>query len=207
MTLLTANTTNTANAEATTPRQRLATWLAIGLTVVALTGGLLLRTNIESGSILLTDNRVGVALRYPSNWLLERGESGGELIMRAEDPAALPFKTTLSLSVLTTGPDASVNDVTDLLTIRRAGQLPSYTTLDVTPTTLSGRPATRLDYAYATTETNPALRTLPVIVLGTDIIVTLRGQTYVVTYLTEARSAERNQRYFDLFVRRLELRS
>jgi hypothetical protein len=185
-------------------RQRLATYLAIVLTAVALAAGLLLRVNIENASFLFTDSRTGIRLRYPANWILERGSADGPFIMRVEDPAALPFKTSLSISALATGPDSTINDITTLIDITRAGQLASYKSLDISPTTLGGRPATQLTYAYATTETNPSLRSLPVIVRGVDIIVLSRSQTFVLTFLSEATAYDSNQRYLDLFLRNLE---
>lgn len=190
-----------------TSRQRLATNITLLVTLVALTGGLILRGNIEGASLPYVDGKAGISVRYPVNWLLSRGTAATDYVMLVEDPGALPFKTVLSISVLTTGPDATISDVTEVLNVRRASQLSSYKTLTIEPTMLAGRAATRMTYAYSTSETNPSLKSLPVIVAGTDYISVSRGQTYVITFLSEAGAVERNQRYLDLFLRRLELQN
>jgi hypothetical protein len=188
-------------------RQRIATWLAVLATLTALAAGAILRNNIEGASVGFIDSKAGITLRYPVNWLLSRGDLNTDYIMRVEDPASLPFKTTLQIALLATGPDATINDITELLNIRRAGQLSSYKTLEIVPTTFAGRPATRMTYAYASTDPNPSLKSLPVIVRGTDIITASRGQTYVITFLSDTTTYDENVRYFDLFTRRLELQN
>jgi hypothetical protein len=188
-------------------RQRIATWLAFLATLTALAAGAILRNNIEGTTVGFIDSKAGITLRYPINWLLSRGDVKTDYIMRVEDPASLPFKTTLQISLLTTGPDATINDITELLNIRRAAQLSSYKSLEITPTTFLGRSATQMTYAYASTDTNPSLKSLPVIVRGLDIITVSRGQTYVITFLSDATSYEQNLRYLDLFTRRLEIQN
>lgn len=189
-----------------TPRQRIATYLALLTTLLALIGGVLLRNNVESAAWLFVDSKVGISARYPAGWLLERGDLDEAFVMKVQDPSALPFKTTLSITVVTNGPDATITDITDLLTVRRASQLSSYKTLTIEPTTFAGGVATRMTYAYATTDTNPALKSLPIIVEGIDVIFVVRGQTYIITFLSDTNVIDRNQRYFDLFLNRLELK-
>ncbi len=188
-------------------RQRTATWLAILATLTALMAGTILRSNIEGASVGFIDSKAGITLRYPVNWLLSRGDLNSDYVMRVEDPASLPFKTTLQISLLPTGPDANINDVTELLNIRRAAQLSSYKSLEITPTTFLGRAATRMTYAYASIDANPSLKSLPVIVRGADIITISRGQAYVITFLSDATTYDENVRYLELFTRRLELQN
>jgi hypothetical protein len=127
--------------------------------------------------------------------------------MRVFDPEALPFKTAITIATFPSGPDANVNDVTQLLAVRRAAQLASYKTLDTVPVVLpDGSPATQLSYAYAIAENNPSLKGVPLIVNGIDVIVISRGQTIVITFVSDAQQFERNRRYFDDFLRRLALK-
>jgi hypothetical protein len=189
-----------------TGRQRWATNLAILAAALAMLGGFLLRQNIEDATRLFLDRQTGISARYPAGWLLERGSLGGPFVMRVQDPAAVPFKTSLSIAILPIGLDAAINDITQILTINRSGTLAAYQTLGINAVTLpDGTAGTQINYAYATGENNPALRSLPVIVRAVDVIVVRRGQATVITFLSDATSFESNRRFFDAFLRRLEI--
>ncbi len=190
-----------------TLRQRWATWLTFALAFAALVGGVLLRSNTENATFPFSDTKTGLAVRYPANWLLERGTERDDFVMRAQDPAAIPFKTTISLSSLLLGQDANVYDVTELLSVRRAAALSSYRTLDISAITLpDGLQATQMTYSYASAEVNPSLKSIPVMVRAADVIILNKGQAIVATYLADAQSYDQNQHYFGEFLRRLEIR-
>lgn len=188
-------------------RQRLATYLVIAITAAALGAGALLRVSVEDATFPFIDQTTGITARYPANWLIERGSARAEYVMRAQDPAALPFKTTLAIAVLPIGPDATVYDVTEYLTVKRAASLSSYRSLDIMPTRLpNGTPATQMRYAYAASENNPSLKSLPIAVSATDVIVLTKGQAIIISYLADVGSFDHNQHYFAAFLRRLELK-
>src|SRR5260221_14470663 len=98
-------------------RQRWANYLTIFVSLAALTGGLLLRNSYQNSSSRYENSEVGIAVRYPSNWLLDAPQAGSrtEYIVRMQDPIAVPFKTTLQISLLSVGPDAHLSDIPDLL--------------------------------------------------------------------------------------------
>ena len=59
-------------------------------------------------------------------------------------------------------------------------------------------------YAYAYTESNPILQTIPITVLAVDVVVLRSNQAIIITYRADAQSFERNRHYFDAFLRSLE---
>ncbi len=186
-------------------RQRWATYFTIALTIAALVGGALLRANVENATLPFSDKKTGIAVRYPAAWLLERGIPGSDFVVRAQDTAAMPFKTTLSVSILPFGPNATVSDVTLFLAVKRAQSLSSYRSLGSSLMTLpNGVQATQLRYAYAASESNPFLSSVPMVISASDVIVLTKGQAIIVTYLADAQTFDRNQHYFTEFLRRLE---
>jgi hypothetical protein len=185
-------------------RQRWATFLTIGVTVMALLAGLLLRSSVEGATQLFVDSATGIAARYPADWLLERGAPGADFVFRVEDPTALAFKTTLSVSIQPIGPNATVYDVAELLTLKQAQTLAAYHYLGLAPIQLAnGTAATRLSYAYAASAADPFLGSVPVVVQADDVIVLSHGQAIVAGYQSDAQSYAANQRYFVAFLRAL----
>src|SRR5262249_53398937 len=127
-------------------RQRWASYLTIVVAVGALLSGILLRSSIVDASVRFENKQAGIAVRYPVNWLLD--ENREDYVVRVQDPAAIPFKTTLQISIVPIGQGArSALDVLNPLNISRATSLPSYRTLEITPITLpNGSSATQMTY-------------------------------------------------------------
>ena len=185
-------------------RQRWATLLTIALTTFALIGGVILRASVIGATQAFVDSAAGIAARYPTGWLIERGATGADFVFRAEDPAALPFKTTLGVAILAIGPNATVNDVAQLLTVQRAQTLAAYRSLGIDAYTLpNGTPATRIQYAYAAVDPNPFLSAVPVVVRAEDIIILSQSQAIIASYMSEAQTFADNEPYFTAFLRGL----
>jgi hypothetical protein len=185
-------------------RQRWASYLTIIVAVAGLVGGLLERSSIVDASLSFEDKQAGIAVRYPENWLLEQSQA--DFVLRVQDPAAVPFKTLLQIALQPIGSGTrSALDVLNPLSISRAGSLPAYRTLDSSPLTLpNGAQVTQMFYAYAYTEPNPVLQTVPITVLAVDVVVLRSNQAIIITYRADAQSFERNRHYFDAFLRTLE---
>lgn len=185
-------------------RQRWASYLTIAVAVAGLLGGVLLRSSIVNATVRFENKQAGIAVRYPVNWLLD--ENREDFVLRLQDPAAIPFKTTLQISIVPIGQGArSALDILNPLNISRATSLPSYRTLEISPITLpNGAQATQMLYAYAASETNPILQSIPIVVRAVDVVVLRGSQAIVVTYRADTDSFERNQHYFDAFLRTLE---
>jgi hypothetical protein len=185
-------------------RQRWASYLTIAVAIVGLAGSFILRGNILNATFRFENKQAGIAARYPAQWLLEEGT--GEFVLRAQDPAAIPFKTTLQVSLIPVGPGArSALDVLNPLNISRATSLPAYRTLRITPRTLpDGTQATEMNYAFAASEVNPALQTVPIVVRAVDVVVLRNNQAVIITYQADLASFEKNRHYFDAFLRTVE---
>ena len=188
-------------------RQRWANYLTIIVALVAVAGGFILHNNIQNATDRYDNTEVGIGLRYPSNWLLDEPLAGTttEYIVRIQDPIAVPFKTTLQISLLPVGPDAHLSDIPDLLNLARAQSFATYRPLSITPVALpNGAQGIQMNYAYVATETNPALLSVPIVVQAEDVIVLRGTQAFVITYRDDAQSFDGNQHYFDNFLRSLE---
>src|SRR5579859_3560517 len=185
-------------------RQRWASYLTIFVAVVGLGSGVFLRNRSLNATVHFENRQEGIAVNYPSNWLLE--EATGDFVFRVQNPASLPFKTTLQISLLTVGPGARTSDIPDLLNMTRAATLPAYSPLAITPTTLpNGMAGIQMEYAYVSTETNPFLQTVPIVVRARDVIVLRTNQVVVITYRADSQSFDDNLHFFDSFLRTLEL--
>ena len=184
-------------------RQRWASYLTIFTAIVALLLGYALRSRNLEATQRFENKQAGISVRYPVNWLLDQGR--GTIVVRAQDPAALPFKTTLEISLLPVGPDARTADIPNLLNTSRATTVSTYRTLAITPTTLpNGQQGIQMNYAYVASEDNPFIQTVPIVVQATDVIVLRSNQAIIITYRADAQSFERNQHYFQNFLRSLE---
>ncbi|MCC7447286.1 MAG: hypothetical protein IT324_07725 [Anaerolineae bacterium] len=187
-------------------RQRWASYLTIAVAIAGLLGGLLLRNNMTNATVRFENKQSGIAVRYPVDWLLEQGQD--DFVIRVQDPAATPFKTTLQISLQPIGEGARVAYILDLLNIDRAATLSAYRPLEIVPITLpngSGIQGTQMTYAYVATESNPFLQTVPIVVRAIDVVVIRSSQAIIVTYQADAQSFERNRHYFDTLLRTLEL--
>src|SRR5258708_14961061 len=139
-------------------RQRWANYITIFVALIGLAGGLILRNSYENSTQRYENSEVGIAVRYPSNWLLDDSPSGtrSDYILRMQDPIAVPFKTTLQISLLAVGPDAHLSDIPDLLNLTRASSFATYRPLPVTPVVLpNGSQGLQMTLAYGSTQATP----------------------------------------------------
>lgn len=173
---------------------RYASILALAVTALALALGLLLRQGQVSSTVSFVDRTAGVQTRYPSGWLLD---TDGDYVMRVRDEAARPFKTTYLIRVVPASPQTSVRNVLDSLTLQRSSERAAYQVLSVQETSET---VTRMDFAFVDTDPNPFLERLPVVVLGTDLVVLDGDRAIVVTMMAAedvyARELPRFQRFF-----------
>lgn len=183
-------------------RQRTANYLVISVALAAVIYGFIYRDNLISATFPFVNREAGISARYPARWLLD--ESDSRFVLRAQDPAALPFKTTIRLQLIPIGSGARPADILDLLDIDRAARLPAYRSLSRTPTTLpGGQRGQQMIYAYAYIDPNPFLQAEPITVRALDLVVLRTGQAVVITYEAKADVFEKHKHYFDAFLRSL----
>ncbi len=184
-------------------RQRWASILTILVALGGLLLGYLLRVSMIEATLRFENKQFGIAASYPDGWLLE--ENQGNIVFRVQDPAALPFKTSLQVALIPIGADARPTDILNRLNIERANRFPAYRSLERVPTTLpNGAQGVQMSYAYAAVETNPFLQSEPIAVRAVDVVVLRGAQAIVISFESDAQSFERNRRYFDAFLRSLQ---
>ncbi len=183
--------------------QRWNTYLALLMAAGILLLGITLRDSALSATQTFEDLEAGVRAQLPSGWLLETGGEG--FVVRAQDPDALPFKTTLQIAVLPIGPDATPNTVLDLLTMQRAPRFSTYKEIARSDETLRGDPAKRMTYAYTQDERNPFQASVPLVVEGVDVVVLRRGQAVIITYREERTAFAANLYRFEDLLQTVEI--
>ncbi len=183
--------------------QRWNTYLALLMAAGVLLLGITLRDSALSATQTFEDLEAGVRAQLPSAWLLETG--GEDFVVRAQDPNALPFKTTLQIAVLPIGPDATPNTVLDLLTMQRAPRFSTYKEIARSDEALRGDPAKRMTYAYTQDERNPFQASVPLVVEGVDVVVLRRGQAVIITYREERTAFDANLYRFEDLLQTVEI--
>ncbi len=196
----------TAKPQARPRGEGLTEWLVIGLVILALIVGWVLKASIQGQTATFASETLSV--RYPVDWLLGKDE---DTLFTVTDPDSLStFKTTFSTRVepleevkeeeyvfKVEGVDASVKplgEVTGLnaaanrLVMRRNKQLKEYNVLSARETTLMGWEALAIEYAYVDSPragwaTAPSL---PVVVQAVDTVIVKDDQVYVFTYAADA---------------------
>lgn len=184
-------------------RQRWNNYLALALAAAVMALGITMRDSNLKATVTFEALESGVRAQVPANWLLDAG--GDEYLFRVRDPNALPFKTTLQVSVLTVGPDATPDWVLNLLTIQRSTQFATYHEISRSDATLRSAPAKRMVYAYTEFERNPSLQSLPIVVEGVDLVVLQGTQAVIITYREEQSAFDDHLYRFENLLRTLEI--
>lgn len=184
----------TAGATGILRNDRYGSLLSVVVAVGALTLGLLIRQSELSSTVPFSDRTAGVQTRYPTGWLLD---TEGNYVMQVQDPAARPFKTAYRIQVVPASPQTSIRNVLDNQTLQRSSELAAYRVLSIQEVSEN---VTRMDFAFVDTDPNPFLQRLPVVVLGTDLVLLERDRAVIVTFMAAednyTRELPRFQRFF-----------
>jgi hypothetical protein len=164
--------------------------------------GVLMRDSATATTQPYQNEQSGIRARIPANWLLTTNE--GDIVVQAEDPQAIPFKTLLRVSLVAVGGEATPRNVVDSLTLGRAGRLSTYRVLSIEPLTLGEDEALQMDYAFVQADNNPFLSAVPLVVQGRDVVVIRGNQAIVITYLEERSRFAEHEILFDNFLDSLE---
>jgi hypothetical protein len=183
--------------------QRWNSYLALAMVFGVLFVGLSLRAGNLNATQEFEDLEAGVRVQIPVGWLLDNDSP--DYVFRAQDPAALPFKTTLQISVMTVGPDATPNTILDILYLQRAPRLSNYQELSRTDTTLRDDAAKRMTYAYTEFERNPFQSSVPLVIQGVDVVVLRPGEAVIITYREERTVFDTNLYRFENLLATVEI--
>lgn len=187
----------------TTQRQRYSHYFAIAFCIVGLVIGLNLRDSTLLATTQFADTRAGVRAFYPENWLLETSSS--DYIFRVRDMTQPGFKTTIQVSMYPVGPQSTIRNVVESLALGRMQSLAEYNMGQINDYVLEDQPkAFAMQYAYATSDSDPFLEAVPSVVRGLDVMTIKRGQAVVITFRSDASTYEQNLRVFEQFLDDLE---
>jgi hypothetical protein len=201
-------TVTTAKSQARLRGEGLTEWLVIGLVILALIAGWVLKVLIQGQTATFASETLSV--RYPVDWVLGKDE---EALFTVTDPDSIStFKTTFSARVepleevkeeeyvfKVEGVDASVKPLGQVSGLNAAANriimcknrdLKEYNVLSTTPATLSGQNAIAIEYAYVDSPkagwaTAPSL---PVVVQAVDTVTVKGDQVHIFTYAADANS-------------------
>jgi hypothetical protein len=179
--------------------QRAVLWVIL----TALVGVLLalaLKTTVEGRSTAFSALGGDVSLQYPSAWVLGKASEG--TLLTVSDPRS-PSSFS-SLITVRTRPLAQGEQLIDAATSWALSQnrtLREFSDLGSEQTTLAGRPAIRLNYAYvAPVPAGAGRATLPVVARATNTLVIAGNQVLI---FGAASDANRYESYADLFQKML----
>jgi hypothetical protein len=199
-------TVATAKPQARLRGEGLTEWLVIGLVILALIAGWVLKVSIQGQTATFASEALSV--RYPVDWLLGKDE---EALFTVRDPdSPSTFNTVFSARVepmgeveeqeyvfKVEGVDALVkplgqvtglNAAANRLVMRRNRELKEYNVVAVRATTLMGQEALAIEYAYVDSPRAgwASAPSLPVVVQAVDSVTVKGDQVYIFTYAADA---------------------
>jgi len=184
--------------------QRWSHYLTLLIALIALLYAVNQRTGSLNATTLYENPEAGITLNYPHNWLID--ETGSDYIFRVRDMNNVRFNTTIQINIQTIGDQSSAWNILTTRSLERAATLALYNQLSsvddfILPDDSVG---TQMDYTYAVTEINPALQSLPTIVIGRDIL-TIRGnQAIIITLIADSNEFNNALEVFNRFLNSLE---
>ena len=182
-------------------RDRWVSWIVVGVVVVALLLGWLVKTAAEGRAVSYEVD--GTRVRYPVGWM--RATVQPPVLLQVEDRLAPSFRTTLTLQrrpVPQSGrPLAAVQQN---LALERARTWTAYRVLGVQEAaTIEGRTGMRVTFAYVETNPDPFLETVPVVMHGEDFLLPVGNGVYVVTLTAAEANYAQAQKHLRTLVRSL----
>jgi hypothetical protein len=195
-----AKKTNTA---VRTRRDRWADWAVVGVVVVALLLGWVVKVLAESVTETYTDADHSLTLRYPKDWLLAGDD---QVAFRAVDPNPADFKTTFEVQVLPAGTSSPTTATLSLalhnVSLERAQDTTAFRQFEVVEgRELDGRPTMESTYVYVQKGNDLFFQKMPVVVLGLDVAVAQGDQVYVFSLLARQDLYAAAEKDFRRFVR------
>lgn len=185
-----------------TRSQRFGHYFALLSIILMLALGYNLRIGALNAITPYTNNEAGIRAEYPLGWLLD---TRGDYIFRVRDMARTGFKTTFQVSAYPLSRDMTARNVFDDLALRRAQTLPLYKGFGSQNIVVRGEEqAVQYEYTFVFVDPNPFVQSVPIAVIGRDILFIRSGQAIVVTLLSDSQSYTRDLMLFDNFLAALD---
>jgi len=185
-----------ANADSTR-NDRFSSFLVIAITVASIGLGSGILQSSRNQTWPYENRESGIEGRYPAQWLVDER---GDYIAQIRDPRARPFKTEYVLRSIPLSEDSTIRNVLDNLTLQRSTTLPGYRVLDISERNLGDKRITEMYFVSVSTDTNPYVERLPIVVLGLDRVIQDGNRAIVVTFLSDQESFDSNLPEFDQFM-------
>jgi hypothetical protein len=180
-----------AQTEELTQRQRWSHYFVLIFAVIGLLIGINLRDSTLNARISYSDLEAGIRASYPNRWLVD---TSGEYIFRVSNVVQTGFSTSIAVDLQPISISTTSRNFLDSISLNRSQTLTGYRILEIDNLYAlpDGRMATAMSYTFVTTETNPFLNAVPVIVEGLDIIDLREGQALIVSFLSDASYFDQN---------------
>jgi hypothetical protein len=177
--------------------------IVVGMTVVALILGLLLRNSVETRTRSYTDP-TGLSISYPDGWQIKEAEAEGESV-QVSNLTGGGFPTTFEVSRVAVEPSAPVTEVLALvgndLALNWGRDRTAFKVFEVTPNQMvKGLPASRIRYVYVDVPAGILQESLPTVVLGSAYLVRKEGNVYVIGLRAEEDNYDEATARFERFV-------
>jgi len=182
-------------------RDRYVSWLVIGVLVVALVLGWVVKLAAEGRVVSFRDEGTGVSGHYPAGWL--KRSVLPPYILQVEDSAALPVKSTLTLQRRPLQGD--LRRMNAVLAAERAlnlGECNAYRVVSSEePASFYGRTGMHVAFAYV----DPTVAGRPVVMMGEDYIFLEGDWVYIATLTAAEGNMEQARMVLQRFVAALQV--
>jgi len=185
-------------------RDRYVNWVVIGVTVLALILGWLVKVAAEGRTVLYEGD--GLSAQYPAEWV--RAKVQAPVLLQLEDRWAVPYRTTLRLErrPAPTGMEKILSTVYNTLALERGRGWTAYRVLASDGSVeVAGTIGMHLTFAYVETNPNPFLETVPVVMYGEDYLFPIGDQVYVATLTAAEANYPEVRKALSVFLRSLEV--
>jgi len=185
-------------------RDRWVSWVVVGVTVVALILGCLVKTAAEGRAVLYEGN--GIRVRYPADWVRAKAQS--PVLLQLEDRWATPYRTTLRLErrPVPAGMEKILPAIQNSMALERGRGWAAYRVLRSDGNVeVGGTTGMHVTFAYVETNPNPFLETVPVVMYGEDYLFPIGDQVYVATLTAAEANYTQAQRALAAFLRSLDV--
>jgi hypothetical protein len=173
---------------------------ALVVILVALLGVLLalaLKSAVQGRSTAVSGLDGAVTLEYPSAWVFGK-PSEGALFTVSDPRSPSSFSSLVTVRTRSLAQGQELIDAATSWALSQNRNLREFTDLGSEATTLAGRTAIRLNYAYVAPVPDGAGRaTLPVVARATDTLVIVGNQVFIFGAASDAAQFERYAGTFD----------